>query len=65
VQPQNDSRTPIQPVLEFVRKLVARGKTFELHVLPDMGHTVSLNNEALSKFLLYVAVFLARYYPDR
>ncbi|MCX8184745.1 MAG: prolyl oligopeptidase family serine peptidase [Sulfolobales archaeon] len=62
VQPQNDSRTPIQPVLEFIKKLIERGKTFELHVLPDIGHTVSLNNEALAKFLLYVAAFLARCY---
>ncbi|MEM4927770.1 MAG: prolyl oligopeptidase family serine peptidase [Sulfolobales archaeon] len=64
VQPQNDSRTPIQPVLDFINKLVARGKTFELHVLPDIGHTVSLSNEALAKFLMYAAVFLARCYSN-
>ncbi len=64
VQPQNDSRTPIQPVLEFVRRLVALGKTFELHVLPDIGHAVSLSNEPLAKFLTYVAAFLARCYPE-
>ncbi|MEM1747937.1 MAG: prolyl oligopeptidase family serine peptidase, partial [Sulfolobales archaeon] len=59
-----DSRTPIQPVLDFINKLVARGKTFELHVLPDIGHTVSLSNEALAKFLMYAAVFLARCYSS-
>lgn len=64
VQPQNDSRTPIQPVLEFVNKLVLRGKTFELHILPDIGHAVSLSNEALAKFLAYVAMFLARCYSS-
>jgi len=64
VQPQNDSRTPIQPVLNFVNKLVTRGKTFELHVLPDIGHTVSLSNEALAKFLTYAAMFLTRCYPS-
>lgn len=64
VQPQNDSRTPIQPVLDFVSKLVSTGKSFELHVLPDIGHTVSLNNEALAKFLLYAAMFLSRCYKE-
>jgi dipeptidyl aminopeptidase/acylaminoacyl peptidase len=62
VQPQNDSRTPIQPVLDFVSKLISFGKSFELHVLPDIGHAVSLNNEALAKFLLYAAMFLSRCY---
>ncbi len=59
---QNDSRTPIQPVLGFVDKLVKLGKSFELHVIPDMGHRVSLNDEALARFLLYTALFLARCY---
>jgi len=62
VEPQNDSRTPIQPVLDFVDKLVKLGKSFELHVIPDMGHRVSLNDEALARFLLYTALFLARCY---
>jgi len=61
IQPQNDSRTPLKPVLKFVQKLVEYNKTFELHVVSDIGHTISLDRRALAKFLLYTALFLERY----
>ncbi len=64
VEPQNDSRTPIQPVLSFVEKLIELGKSFEFHVIPDMGHMVSLNDEALAKYLLYAGLFLVRCYRE-
>jgi dipeptidyl aminopeptidase/acylaminoacyl peptidase len=61
IQPQNDSRTPLKPVLKFIQKLVEYNKTFELHVVPDIGHTISLDRRALAKFLFYTALFLEKY----
>ena len=61
IQPQNDSRTPLKPVLRFVEKLVEYNKIFELHVVPDIGHTISLDRRALAKFLFYTALFLEKY----
>lgn len=61
IQPQNDSRTPLKPVLRFVQKLVEYNKIFELHVVPDIGHTISLDRRALAKFLFYTALFLEKY----
>jgi dipeptidyl aminopeptidase/acylaminoacyl peptidase len=61
VQPQNDSRTPLRPVLKFAQRLLEHGKTFELHVVPDIGHAISLDRRALAKFLLYTALFLEKY----
>jgi dipeptidyl aminopeptidase/acylaminoacyl peptidase len=40
IEPQNDSRTPLKPVLNLVEKLMKAGKTFELHVLPEAGHAI-------------------------
>ncbi|MEM2007543.1 MAG: S9 family peptidase [Sulfolobales archaeon] len=64
IHPQNDSRTPVQPVLEFVEKLVRLGKSFELHILPDVGHLAIIERESLAKFLMYVAIFLGRCYSS-
>ncbi|MCC6053264.1 MAG: S9 family peptidase [Desulfurococcaceae archaeon] len=61
VQPQNDSRTPLKPVLKFTQKLLEHGKTFELHVVPDIGHAISLDRIALAKFLFYTVLFLDKY----
>ncbi|MGC9182210.1 alpha/beta fold hydrolase [Thermogladius sp.] len=57
VQPQNDSRTPLQPVLRFVEKLMKAGKTFELHVIPDIGHAIT-RPDKLAQVLVYAAYFL-------
>jgi dipeptidyl aminopeptidase/acylaminoacyl peptidase len=61
VQPQNDSRTPLRPVMRFVQRLAELGKTFEFHVIPDIGHAISLERGSLAKFLLYTALFLGKY----
>lgn len=39
IHPQNDSRTPLKPVLRYMFKLSELGKTFEAHIIPDIGHT--------------------------
>lgn len=62
IHPQNDSRTPVGPILDFAKELIKLGKSFELHVLPDIGHLAILDKEPLAKFLAYTAMFLARCY---
>lgn len=57
---QNDTRTPLKPVMKFVQKLMEGGKTFEFHVLPDAGHTVSTADDVI-KILLPAIVFLRKY----
>jgi len=41
IHPQNDTRTPLRPVIRYAQKLLELGKRFELHVIPDMGHYVA------------------------
>ena len=60
IHPQNDTRTPLKPVLRFVMKLLELGKTFELHVIPDMGHLIRKMDDAL-KVLLPAIIFLDKY----
>jgi len=59
IHPQNDSRTPLKPVLHFMEKALESSKTFEAHIAPDMGHTVNTINDAI-KILLPAILFLAR-----
>lgn len=40
IHPQNDTRTPLRPVLRYAQKLLELGKRFELHVIPDVGHYI-------------------------
>ncbi len=57
IQPQNDSRTPLQPVLHLVEKLMKTGKTFELHVLPDIGHAITTPDK-LAQVMIHASAFL-------
>lgn len=58
IHPQNDSRCPLRPIMKFAYKLMELGKTFELHVIPDIGHAISLDASAMEKYLLYSTIFL-------
>jgi len=58
IHPQNDSRCPLRPIMKFAYKLMELGKTFELHVIPDIGHAISLDTKAMEKYLLYSITFL-------
>ncbi len=51
IHPQNDTRTPLRPVLRYAQKLLELGKRFELHVIPDMGHYISDIKTAIEAFL--------------
>ena len=59
IHPQNDTRTPLKPVLKFMELASEKGKGFEAHIAPDMGHAVSKVDD-LIKILLPAALFLAR-----
>ncbi len=54
IHPQNDTRTPLKPVLEFCRKLLDMNRTFELHVLPDIGHVILKTDQLIN--VLYPAI---------
>jgi len=47
VHPQNDSRTPLKPVLRFLEEASLKGKTVEAHIAPDMGHAISTGRDAV------------------
>ncbi len=59
IHPQNDTRTPLKPVLKFMEKALEKGKSFEAHIAPDMGHVVTTMDEAV-KILLPALLFLAK-----
>ena len=59
IHPQNDTRTPLKPLLRFMDRALEKGKTFEAHIAPDMGHAVN-TVEDIEKILLPAALFLAR-----
>ncbi|RLF20077.1 MAG: hypothetical protein DRZ82_03485 [Thermoprotei archaeon] len=60
IHPQNDTRTPLRPVLRYVMKLLELGKTFELHVVPDMGHVIR-SIEDILKIVMPAIIFLDKY----
>lgn len=47
IQPQNDTRTPLRPVLRYAQRLLELGKKFEIHVIPDMGHYIESTKDAM------------------
>jgi len=59
IQPQNDTRTPLKPVMKLAMKLLENGKSFEMHIIPDMGHIVSSIDDAV-KILLPAMIFFRR-----
>jgi dipeptidyl aminopeptidase/acylaminoacyl peptidase len=63
VHPQNDSRTPLRPVLRYVMKLLELRKTFELHVVPDIGHAIRKMDDII-KIIMPAIIFLDRYMTD-
>jgi len=59
IHPQNDSRTPLKPILKFMEEASDKGKSIEAYIAPDMGHVVNNVRDAL-KILLPALLFLAR-----
>ena len=59
IHPQNDTRTPLKPVLKYMERLLEYGKRFEAHIIPDMGHIITRVDDMLK--LVYPAIiFLKR-----
>lgn len=56
IQPQNDSRTPLKPVLNLVHKLMEHGKTFQLHIVSGIGHAIT-SLDKLAEVLMYMLLF--------
>ncbi len=59
IHPQNDTRTPLKPVLRYMEKLLEKGKSFEAHIIPDMGHTITTVDD-IFKLLLPAVIFLRK-----
>ncbi len=63
IHSQNDTRTPLSPVLKYALKL-PKGVSFEMHVKPDLGHTVASIDDIMN--IVYPAVeFLSKQMPNR
>ncbi len=60
IHPQNDTRTPLKPVLKYIEKLLEKQVTFEAHIIPDMGHVIVKMEDAV-KILLPALLFLEKY----
>jgi len=60
IHPQNDTRTPLRPVLRYVEELLKQGVTFEMHVVPDMGHVIKTVDDIM-KIILPAIMFLDKY----
>lgn len=63
IHPQNDTRTPLRPVLKYATRLSELGKTFELHVIPDVGHVIN-DTESMMKLLYPAILFLKRFLTE-
>lgn len=59
---QNDSRTPMKPVLRYAMELLNQGTKFELHSVPDMGHVFRTTRDIMD-VLIPAAAFLQREFP--
>jgi dipeptidyl aminopeptidase/acylaminoacyl peptidase len=59
IHPQNDTRTPLKPVLRLLSLMLEKGKVFEAHIIPDMGHVVNTVEDAM-RILLPGIMFLHR-----
>jgi dipeptidyl aminopeptidase/acylaminoacyl peptidase len=59
---QNDSRTPMTPVLRYAMALQANGAKFELHSVPDMGHTIRTTKDMMD-IVFPMIMFLQREFP--
>lgn len=59
IQPQNDTRTPLKPVLNLAYKLIEQGKTFQLHVIPGIGHAIT-SQDKIAEVLLYMLLFFEK-----
>jgi dienelactone hydrolase len=60
---QNDSRTPLKPVLTYAVELLTQGVKFELHSTTDTGHAFTKTSELMSDLLPWIT-FLQKMFPS-
>ena len=56
---QNDSRTPLKPVLQYIEKACSAGKTIEAHIVPNAGHIVKTNDD-IANLVFPAVIFLKK-----
>ena len=59
VHSQNDTRTPLKPVLRLIDRATELGKSVEAHIAPDLGHAVNTVDDIV-KLVLPAVLFLLR-----
>ena len=59
IHPQNDTRCPLVPLMDYIQKLIQKKATFEVHILPDIGHAI-VSMEDLAKIMLPTLIFLKK-----
>ncbi|QGA53668.1 alpha/beta fold hydrolase [Sulfolobus sp. E5-1-F] len=59
IHSQNDTRTPLSPVMKYVQELQRNGKTYEFHVIPNLGHAIYKVSDAID-ILLPALIFLKK-----
>ncbi|QXJ28455.1 S9 family peptidase [Saccharolobus shibatae] len=59
IHSQNDTRTPLSPVMRYVQELHKNGKTYEFHVIPNLGHAIYKVEDAID-LLLPALIFLKK-----
>ncbi len=59
IHSENDSRTPLKPVLRLIDAASEKGKSVEAHIIPDLGHTINTVDD-LVKLVLPAILFLLR-----
>ena len=61
---QNDSRTPLKPVLRYVTELASQQVTFEFHTMPDMGHAVNTSQGLIDILLPGIEFLHKQFAPE-
>ncbi|WP_048054253.1 S9 family peptidase [Saccharolobus solfataricus] len=59
IHSQNDTRTPLNPVMRYIQELQRTGKTYEFHVIPNLGHAIYKVSDAID-ILLPALIFLKK-----
>jgi len=59
---QNDSRTPLKPVLAYISELHKQGVKFEFHMTTDAGHIATSTSQFMDDLLPGIQ-FLQKHFP--
>ncbi len=59
---QNDTRTPLKPILAYTTDLLTQGVKFEFHSIADTGHALTNTSELVNDLLPWIT-FLHKAFP--